>query len=537
MSEPLPWHLLWKRYPEKFEALADCERKIGYTFRNRELLYEAMTHRSALEPIGLREENLYGVQNRRWEKQLPWNERLEFLGDAALDLIVTTMLYEKKGVCVYDEGRLSQMRASLVCESRLAEFAEKLSVATCLAVSNVQYPKGSMRVSMLADSVEALIGAIYKDSSYDVVSRVVAKWFKAYTNMDTIENADVKSFKVQFQEWAQRHYCMDPTYEKVSVEGPPHARKFRVRILVDGKVLGEGNGQTIKGAEAAAAEVAWKVFVMDCEESGLVRRASTQGTNRESGGKREPERYGVAARAQTQFDEHPEEEAQPAWKKQRAAAPDQPVSLSAACHNNDVSAVLKILQSGGPNLIQMLNQRDSDTGYTTIMIAAECGHSQVVATLARAGADVNFARPDDGITSLLLASQLGHAEVVSSLVAAGADVNLTDQGQMQSSPLMECCKKGWSQVVRILIDNGANVDYASPKDGSTALMMACHKGYTDIVRLLLDAGANPSLRMGLGGGLTAYDVAQHFGRHEITAMLKTRLDAIQGDNEGDNGSA
>ena len=517
MSEPLPWHLLWKRYPEKFEALAALEQKLGYTFRNRELLYEAMTHRSALEPLGFREENLYGVQNRRWEKQLPWNERLEFLGDAALDLIVTTILYEKRGARDYDEGRLSQMRASLVCESRLAEFAEKLSVATCLAVSNVQYPNGAMRVSMLADSVEALIGAIYKDSSYDVVSSVVAKWFKAYTNMETIENVDVKSFKVQFQEWAQRHYCMDPTYEKVSVEGPPHARLFRVRILVDGKVLGEGNGKTIKLAEAAAAEVAYKVYVMDGEESGLVRRERCGG---------------VAARTHTQCDVQPEEAEHP-WKKQRTAPPEQPpVSLFAACRNNDVSTVRKILQSGGPNLNQMLNQPDSDTGYTPMMVAAQCGHSLVVVILAGAGANVNFARPGDGMTALLLASQLGHAEVVSSLVAAGANVNQTDQCQMESSPLMECCKKGWSQVVRILIDNRANVDYASPKDGSTALMMACHKGYTDIVRLLLVAGANPSLKMGLGGGLTAYDVAQHFKFDEITALLKTRLDAIQGDNKG-----
>lgn len=233
------WQLFWGKHPEEAAKLAELEYNIGYHFNNRHLLYEGMTHRSALTHMP--QDPLL--------PPLPWNERLEFLGDSVLGLVVSTMIWHRQRL---DEGQLSQRKASLVSETSLAKLARELGVEQCLTVGKVEKKAGShLRPSLLADALEALIGGIYLDSSYATVQSVVQKWFDDFFSLDA---DDIQDAKTRLQERIQAQYQQVPHYVTLEESGPDHSKTFRVAVIFDGKMLAEAEGTSKKRASQAAAK-------------------------------------------------------------------------------------------------------------------------------------------------------------------------------------------------------------------------------------------------------------------------------------------
>lgn len=230
------WRSFWEQHPDEYAQLAVLEEKIAHTFQNRELLFEAMVHRSAISPF----EGRGG---------LPWNERLEFLGDSVLSLTISTLLWERRSL---DEGQLSQVRASLISEASLAQLAQHLGLNKCLSMGKIEKRTGGQeRPSLLADALEALIGAIYLDSSFDVASKKVSTWFLDFFSIDE----DVQDPKTRLQELLQGQFQQIPEYQTLEESGPDHAKMFRVAVNFHGRTLAEACGSSKKRASQAAAKL------------------------------------------------------------------------------------------------------------------------------------------------------------------------------------------------------------------------------------------------------------------------------------------
>jgi len=209
-------------------------RFAGHAFANQDLLAQAMTHRSA------------GV---------PHNERLEFLGDAVVGLIVAEALYKRWPKA--DEGALTRARAELVRESSLAAIARALDLGPKLILGPGEMKSGGhRRDSILSDALEALVGAIYLDAGFDACREVVMPWFAVGVN-DTPAGKVGKDAKTRLQEWLQARQHPLPAYELVSETGDDHAKVFRVSCtLVEPGLTTEGEGGSRRAAEQAAAEAA-----------------------------------------------------------------------------------------------------------------------------------------------------------------------------------------------------------------------------------------------------------------------------------------
>ena len=216
--------------------LNDFEKRIGYRFSDSSLLELALTHKSSESARGN-------------------NERLEFLGDAVLDLIIAETLYHEYSD--QDEGTLDHLRASLVNGKALARLARRLGIDTFLNVSEAQrqhHPKHS--TAMLEDAMEALLGAVYVDGGLEAARSFVLDVFA-----EAIEAAsatdDSGNPKGRLQEWLQKqHSGATPEYKVLAKEGPDHARMFSAAVLFDGRELGRGQGSSKKAAEIAAAQQA-----------------------------------------------------------------------------------------------------------------------------------------------------------------------------------------------------------------------------------------------------------------------------------------
>lgn len=215
----------------------------SYTFRDASLEALAYTHPSCNLPSGD-------------------NQRLEFLGDAVLDLVIATALYKK--LSDSDEGVLDRARASLVNGKSLAAKAKALGVHQRIQVSDSQrkhHPQPSN--SMLEDALEALIGAIYLDGGLEpariFITTVFAKELEAIEADDKARNA-----KSRLQEWSQKNFEGEvPDYELVNAEGPDHRRRYESVARLNGKEIGRGTGSSKKAAESAAAEAALEVINQD----------------------------------------------------------------------------------------------------------------------------------------------------------------------------------------------------------------------------------------------------------------------------------
>jgi len=222
---------------EQIERLA---ARVDYRFRDHELLREALTHSSFAN------EHPQDITN---------NERLEFLGDAVLDLVVGALLYEEFPSC--HEGEMTRMRAEVVAEPSLASLARQLQLGELLLLGRGERLGGGRdKSSLLADAFEAVVGAIFKDGGYTAVVAVVKPYLLPLLQQSqTATSIDSKS---RLQELLQSRQQPLPRYRLVSASGPDHDKSYLVEALVDENVLGCGEGRTKKAAEQAAASVALK---------------------------------------------------------------------------------------------------------------------------------------------------------------------------------------------------------------------------------------------------------------------------------------
>ncbi len=218
----------------------DFQRRIGYVFANKELLKLAFTHSSYAN------ENSLGT--------LCNNQRLEFLGDAVLELTISKRLYE--GFPEMSEGALTKFRASLVCEGRLAKIARKIKLGDYLLFGKGEESFGGReKDSILADALEALFGAVYLDGGFQSASSFILSLFNDEINTaDSHSNSFVTNdYKSYLQEIFQKKAKETVVYKIISENGPSHNKLYRASAVYHGTTLGVGEGKSKKEAEQAAA--------------------------------------------------------------------------------------------------------------------------------------------------------------------------------------------------------------------------------------------------------------------------------------------
>ena len=219
------------------------EEKLGVSFTNKDLLVQALTHRSYL--------------NENPDFGLGHNERLEFLGDAVIELVVTEELYiqfpEKP------EGELTSFRAALVNANMLAEIAGELGVNDFLLLSRGEAKDvGRARQYILANTFEAIVGAIYLDQRYEAVKQFIHRVLLPHLSI-VLEKKLYKDPKSLFQEAAQEHVSMTPSYEVLREWGPDHDRHFVIGVYLGQDCVAEGEGQSKQAAQEEAARAALEV--------------------------------------------------------------------------------------------------------------------------------------------------------------------------------------------------------------------------------------------------------------------------------------
>lgn len=222
------------RKEEDMSSLTDFEDKIGYHFKNQGVLRQALTHSS--------------YANERHMKKLSDNERLEFLGDAVLEIISSDFLYHNYPDV--PEGQLTKLRASIVCEPTLALCTKELELGDYLYLGRGENQTGGRnRKSILSDALEAVIGAIYLDGGFANAKEFVLKFI-----LTDIEHKQLfYDSKTILQEIVQSRQDGELTYEILKEEGPDHNKSFEVRALVGDQEIGRGKGRTKKAAEQLAA--------------------------------------------------------------------------------------------------------------------------------------------------------------------------------------------------------------------------------------------------------------------------------------------
>jgi ribonuclease-3 len=215
--------------------LSQLEARIGYTFKDKTLLENALTHSS------------YANENR----DLPYasNERLEFLGDSVLGFAVADYLYHRYPD--KQEGELTRIRADLVCEKSLAQVARQIGLGEYLRLGHGEEPEGRTRASTISDAVEAVLAAAYLDGGFEVARGIIHRLL-----LGGIQTGQHKDFKTLFQELVQRKRGQTIGYVMTGETGPDHDKQFTADVLLNGEVVGSGAGRSKKAAEQAAAHVA-----------------------------------------------------------------------------------------------------------------------------------------------------------------------------------------------------------------------------------------------------------------------------------------
>ena len=220
----------------------NCEKTLGVVFKDKELLKAAFTHRSYLN------------ENRK--SKLEHNERLEFLGDAVLELIVTEFLFAKYPT--KPEGELTAFRSALVNANTLSDLAMKMGLGDYLLLSRGESKDtGRARQWILANTFEAIVGAMFLDQGYEVAKKFIERVLLPMTD-DIVSNKHWLDAKSHFQEKAQEIASITPSYKTVSEIGPDHDKKFIVGVYLGSEKVAEGEGQSKQDAEQKAAEAGLK---------------------------------------------------------------------------------------------------------------------------------------------------------------------------------------------------------------------------------------------------------------------------------------
>lgn len=211
---------------------------LGYTFKNKKLLKTALTHSSYSN-----------------EKHCECNERLEFLGDSVLSLIVSSYLFKK--LPSVDEGELSKIRASLVCEQSLAQLAKEINIGETLYLGKGEEMTGGReRASLLSDAFEAILAAIFLDSGIDTAQKWLLEKMKKSLNL-AVAGKTYHDYKTILQEEIQKQGKLI-SYRVISETGPDHHKDFKVELLINKKAAAHGEGLSKKDAEQDAAKKALK---------------------------------------------------------------------------------------------------------------------------------------------------------------------------------------------------------------------------------------------------------------------------------------
>ena len=219
----------------------DLEQSINYTFKNKELLNEALTHTSYAN-----------------EKKIQSNEKLEFFGDSILQFISSKYLYINYPYL--NEGQLSKVRASVVCEDSLYQIAKKHNISKFIRVGNSELAaKGNEKPAILADSIEALIAAIYFDSNLHEAEKFIIDNLKDAIK-EAASNVGAKDYKTVLQEKLQQNGEIKIEYRIIKETGPDHDKTFYSEVIANDKLLAEGQGKSKKHAEMAAAKKALELY-------------------------------------------------------------------------------------------------------------------------------------------------------------------------------------------------------------------------------------------------------------------------------------
>jgi len=239
---------------EHSEDPEELEVQLGYRFEDPSLLQRALTHKS------FSQEQQHSNGN---------NQRLEFLGDAVLGLVIATELLQR--LPDGDEGSLSRLRASLVRGGSLAGIGRRLNIGKYLLLGNGEEQSGGReKDKLIEDAVEAVLGALYRDASYQVVRDVILRLFesdlKSVVEGGTEQAIDYKS---RLQEFLQRGGAPTPTYHIAKTWGPDHRRQFECEVHWSGKVLAAGEGGSKKSAEKVAAKLAFEALMSQGSEEDI----------------------------------------------------------------------------------------------------------------------------------------------------------------------------------------------------------------------------------------------------------------------------
>ena len=227
---------------EKDLMLKDLENKLDYKFKNRDILQEALTHPS--------------FQNIKLNNKATNNQRLEFLGDAVLDLIVTEHLYRK--LISFSEGKLTKIKSIIVSKDTLAKWAIHLSLGEYILLGKGEdLTGGRKKLSILADCFEALLGAIYLDSGIIKTKKIILPLIKEEIEL-IIKGKYEEDFKTLLQEISQKKMKCLPEYRLIKEKGPDHKKIFCVEVRLKKVTYGTGDGENKKEAEQDAAKDALK---------------------------------------------------------------------------------------------------------------------------------------------------------------------------------------------------------------------------------------------------------------------------------------
>jgi len=221
--------------------IKSLQEKLHYEFKDEALIIEALTHKSYKQPYD--------------------NERLEFLGDAVLDLIVGEYLFTKFRNS--DEGKLSKIRASLVNETGFDKLARALNLGDYILLSNAEENNGGReKSSLLSNAFEAIMGAIYLEAGLEIVSKIAIDLIEGNHEEISLDSL-FRDFKTTLQEITQARFGITPEYIVLASRGPDHLKEFEVGVYIEGKEYAKAVGKSKKIAQQVAAEIAVKLLKED----------------------------------------------------------------------------------------------------------------------------------------------------------------------------------------------------------------------------------------------------------------------------------
>lgn len=228
------------------DKLKIFENNIGYTFKNGKLLRTALTHKS------------YAYEMKNISKD-SYNERVEYLGDAILEHVISDLLYNIEPIM--SEGDMTKKRAQIVCEKSLSEAFRNIDGNQYMFLGKCEIATGGRyKDAILADAFESVIGAIYLDSSFDTAKKIAIKLLEEQINDSLSGNINITDYKTLLQEKLQENGEVDISYNIFKEEGPDHNKTFHVDLFLDNNKIGSGVGKTRKQAEQKAAEVAYAKY-------------------------------------------------------------------------------------------------------------------------------------------------------------------------------------------------------------------------------------------------------------------------------------